>query len=346
MRPIKLVFGNHREPVAIVDFMTTLREGLAELGVRADYEPEPVPGCLNVVLEGFSKRFTEKVERLGADAHLVIVATEFITNDTFNDFAFEPRSVQSVVLGRAMSRLDKARRLRAERRGEGERPRQSRWGSHYDKKRLWRKRFRNFLRLARFAEATWCLAPEQVESYRRATGSNRVHCFRFGFVEPQERLTHLPETEKDIDFLFTGSMTPYRRRILEALSHRGHRVLTVGPMTPSPMRADLVGRARVCLNLKQSPEWEHPSVNRFHYHLVRRSLLVTQPTRYDCDLSPYVSTAAGDGELLDSLCEIHRAGDFNERGNAAAENYRKQTSLADRLEQLVRDSLDGWALSP
>jgi hypothetical protein len=81
--------------------------------------------------------------------------------------------------------------------------------------------------------------------------------------------------ERDIDFLFYGSITPYRREMLEQLSARGHQVVAVFDPR-APYRNDLIGRARVNLAPIQGPGMEHFAYGRVCYLLNNDSLIVVE----------------------------------------------------------------------
>jgi hypothetical protein len=334
MREVKIVFGNHTGGAAHVeDVLTTLFGAFQQLGVPVELEKRPIPGRLNVVLESFGSRFTSEVEAMGAEANLVIVATEFVTSNTFNDFQARAELPLSSRLREGVLR---ARHRRAK-RGGVELP-EAASHHYYRKRRVWQRRFDRFLRLARIARAIWCLSPHQMDAYRRVTRRENVHCLRFGFLESPRPLVHRPDAAKDLDFLFTGTMTPHRASLLDALRKRQHRVAWLPTQTPSSIREEHLARARICLNLKQFANWEHPSVTRFHHHLVNRSLLITEPTRYDCELSRYVLTP-GSGDFVDFCDEVHAQGGYTQRAAEARDRYAAETSLPANLAQLIRESL-------
>jgi hypothetical protein len=84
-----------------------------------------------------------------------------------------------------------------------------------------------------------------------------------------------PKLERDIDFLFYGSITPYRREMLERLSARGH--LVVAAFDPrATYRNDLIARAKVNLAPIQGPGMEHFAYGRVCYLLNNESLVVVQ----------------------------------------------------------------------
>jgi hypothetical protein len=84
-----------------------------------------------------------------------------------------------------------------------------------------------------------------------------------------------PKLEKDIDFLFYGSITPYRQKLLERLCERGHRVTSV--FDPRAIhRNDLIARTKVHVAPTQGPGMEHFAYGRVGYLLNNSGLVVVE----------------------------------------------------------------------
>lgn len=81
--------------------------------------------------------------------------------------------------------------------------------------------------------------------------------------------------ERDIDFLFYGSVTAYRHQMIERLRQRGHQVVAVFDVRPI-YRNDLIARAKVNLAPIQGQGMEHFASGRVCYLLNNRSLVVVQ----------------------------------------------------------------------
>jgi hypothetical protein len=328
MKEITIVYGNLGRAEALEDHIITLQACFKQLGIRADAEPDPQPGRTNLLFEGFGHRFTSKVKSMAGRARFVVLGTELITGSTFNAFdqEAEPSTLERVRSRRQQSLLRRGRRRRGERR---QRQKDSAQAAAFQ------KRFRYFVRVSKFADATWVLSEHQIDPHIRATGSRNVYQLKFGFVEGMPTVDHFPNDEKDIDFLFSGSPTPYRSRILEALSRRGFRVVMLPITTPGFIRNQFIARSKICLNLRQSETWEYSSTNRFHYHLMTRSLLVTERTRLACELSDYV--LSGDPAEFLSFCEkTHAEGRYNERATELYERYRSETSMPSNLDLVLK----------
>jgi hypothetical protein len=101
----------------------------------------------------------------------------------------------------------------------------------------------------------------------------RAAFFRGGY---HPALKEVPRKhEQDIDFLFYGSITPYRRQMLQQIADLGFRVVSVFDVR-APYRNDLIGRAKVNLAPMQGPGMQHFAYGRVCYLLNNRSLVVVE----------------------------------------------------------------------
>ena len=95
--------------------------------------------------------------------------------------------------------------------------------------------------------------------------------YRGGYHPAMEEVVH--KRDKDIDFLFVGSMTPHRREMLKALVERGYQVTTEFD-AKAIYRNDLIARTKVNLAPRQSDQMNHLPWSRITYLLNNRSLVV------------------------------------------------------------------------
>lgn len=304
MRAIKIIYENHWNfGIHLADTLPLIRCGLELAGQRAHIEKALVPGALNIVVENFDEAFTERLLAAAASGtRFIIVATEFLTGATFNDFG-KPADLPA----------DK----------------------HYDNLGYWQTRYRNFLRVAGHAEAVWHLSEQQVPVYRAAVPCP-VAYLPHGCVAALRRVRLRPDVERDIDFLFTGTLTPYRREVLGALADRGYRVHSAPMLTAHFHREDLVSRTRIALNLRQHASWLHPSNNRIHYHLNNASLLLSEACAVACDLDPYVEH----GEpVVEAAIAALEHGHYTEKGEAAYARFANERAMGPLMRALLDTSL-------
>jgi hypothetical protein len=248
-----ILTGNHNSQADITDTVTFLKCALMDCGLDAQINPGIARDRVNVVLEHFPDEASIRAIEMARDAgaRFVIVGTEPIIDCTFN---------RGVVSGH--------------------------W--HYGDAANWKRRYDNFIAAAAHADAIWVLAEEMVPQYRAVLPGKPVLFLPHGHVTGFRRFEHRPAAWKDIDFYSSGTLTDYRRGIVEALAARGHRVLWDPLGTADYLRHDHLSRAKICLSLRLSPSNEIPSVSRMHFHLEHASYLMHERYARPCPLDPYV----------------------------------------------------------
>lgn len=252
MRRIYIYTGNHGHSAGITDLVLMLRNGARDCGYDAVVSHQPVPGEWNILIENFSEQLQEQFIRSKwvPGTRYIFVCTEALTGSFFND---------GMVAGH--------------------------W--HYSNATYWRKRFDGFCRLLDLTDELWVLAESQVGAYRAAFPDKEVSLLTHGWVSGMATVQHRPEAEKDIDFFFSGSITPHRHAILDALD-KHHRVAFSPQAGADYLRADLLARTKVCLSIPLSPDNHVPSVSRMHYHLQNSNFVLQQKYQQACDLDSYV----------------------------------------------------------
>lgn len=244
--------GNHGNSNAIADTVMMIKCGLQDCGHTAYISPWLMPGHVNILIEHFidEKSMIEVVSSVERGARIVVIGTEPITGSTFNESV-----------------------------GDGD--------SHYGNRDYWKVRFDAFRMVAAAAEAVWVLAESMVATYSELLPNTAVRFLPHGAVSGFASVQQRPESERDIDFFFSGSMTEYRKGILRELA-RGHKLVYCDQATPEYLRQDYLSRAKVCLSIRLSPQNRIPSVSRMHFHVQNRSFLIHERYALPSILDPFV----------------------------------------------------------
>lgn len=298
---VRLVYGNHNcFGIHVADTLLLIQKVFELAGCDATIEHNIAPGQVNVVLEGFDDRFASETEQAmqRRGSRLIIVATEYLTGRTFNKFDGDTDE------------------------------------SHYSKDAYWSDRFANFVELEKLSTAVWHLGETEVAPYREFLGHERVFYLPHFWADGLSRVQHAADTDKDIDFLFTGTETAYRRTLLNELMQKGYRVETVSPVTASFHRENLLARSKLSLNIRQNAQWQHPSPSRFFYHLINASLLITEMCTNRADIQEHVLTAPA-GKFIDFCEEQFLLGDFTNRALSYLQNFRQKHPLREVAQRLV-----------
>jgi hypothetical protein len=249
--------GNHGNAVGLSDLVRLLKNSIADCGWDVCVSHELMRGCCNILIEHFVEEpiLRHVLESKTPGTRYVLIGTELITGKTFN---------RGLV--------------------------QQHW--HYGNDPYWQSRYEGFMFVARMADVVWVLGEPALAPYRATLPDKPVQFMPHGWVSDFELVRHRPEDEKDIDFYFSGTLTAYRREILESLVRRGHRVTYNVQSTPDYLRLDQLGRTKVCLSLPLSPDNDLPSISRMHFHLQNRNFLIQEQYSGSCWLDPYVMHAS------------------------------------------------------
>lgn len=125
-----------------------------------------------------------------------------------------------------------------------------------------------FLPLLQRATAIWESAESNLAPLE-ALGL-KASFLRYGYHPGLEEIRFRPE--RDLDFLFYGSVTPRRRTVLERLEQLGYRVATCFD-DAALFRNELIGRSELLLTLRQSDALAHLPQGRIIYAATNRALV-------------------------------------------------------------------------
>ena len=295
--------GNHGSHGGLSDTVTFLQRALQDCGHDVRINADIRPDRINVVLEHFPDAASIRTlfDARSAGARFVIVGTEPMAAGTFN-----------------------ARLVRGH------------W--HYGDADYWKRRHDHFVLACEFADAVWVLAESMVEPYRAALPGRTVLFLPHGWVEGFERYAHRPETEKDIDFHSSGTLTEHRRRVLDALVARGHQVVWDPLGVGDYLRHEHLSRARISLSLRLSPEHAIPSVSRLHFNLQHANYVLHERCALPCALDPYVLHLPPD-EIVEWCEAALELADRRQTAEAVRARFRAQMPMSRLLPPILEASL-------
>ena len=300
-RPMRLYIhtANHDNSNSITDTVLFLKNALQDCGFDACISHEIMPGELNILIEHFvdEKSLRSVLDGWTAGARYILIGTEPIIGGTFNG---------GIVA--------------------------THW--HYSNTNYWKLRYDAFLVVARMAEAVWVLAQSMVPGYAALLPDKPVRFLPHGHVNGFATVQQRPESQRDIDFHFSGSMTEHRQRVLRTLA-RTHKVVWHHQQVPEYLRQDQLSRSKVCLSLRLSPENRIPSVSRMHFHLQNKSFLVHEAYALPCPLDPFVLQTPSD-----DLIEWAHAALHLDNRREIAESMHERFRLALPMTELLPPLLD------
>lgn len=187
-----------------------------------------------------------------------------------------------------------------------------------------------YLPLMKGATAVWEGIADQVPVL--AEYGVRALPFRSGWQRSLERVR--PKRQKDIDFLFFGSVSEHRRSMLQALKARGQQIVVTFD-APAPYRDDLIARAKVHLAPRRASNMGHLAYGRILYLAANRAPVVVercadQGWLEDCFVH------APSHEWVDLCLETLARPDLDALGEQVQAAVRR-LPLTQFLEQLLDD---------
>ena len=179
-------------------------------------------------------------------------------------------------------------------------------------------RYRNFRRVADKCQAIWCLSEVTYKNCTSLYGS-KVSIIPFAYVEGYAKVYSAPRHHKDIDFLFTGSITPRRSGILDQLKEAGFSVQHFSPYLPSYIRENIISRSKISLAIAQSQNWIYRSEGKIYYHLMNQSFIAQELLEVSSPLDPYCEIIPKE-IYCETAIDILKAGTYSELARANLED--------------------------
>ena len=154
--------------------------------------------------------------------------------------------------------------------------------------------------------------------------------FIMGYHPAMEEIRH--KRNKDIDFSFLGSITPHRRKLIDELSARGGKVVTIFD-DAAMYRNDLIARTRVNLAPNQGPGMNHFGGSRVLYLVNNRSIVVVERC-HDQALYEHCFPSADTEQWVDLCMETLRRPDLAQLTEEYYERFKK-IRMVDFIEPLL-----------
>jgi len=286
-------YSNHgSSPIHIEDILLLLKHSIESIsGNYVNLSRTIDYNSCNIILENFgSNDFLKSLIESRAD--YIIVATEFITNKTFNCFSNN---------------------------------------SDYGKHSIWKTRYNNFIEAAKYARAIWCFYEDLIDDYRNIVGE-KILFFPMTYVPKLKQFETRPFLFKDIDVIFTGGVTAYRKNIFDELTAAGLEIFTMPSNTPTYIRNDFSSRAKIGINLRQSRDWKYASLMRYHYHIMNKVPMIGEKCEIASYLDKYVIIA--DRSTFVSKC-IEMIENKNVCAESLYSNFEAEMQCSNFIPQLI-----------
>lgn len=285
---VNIITGNLGQAIHAEDLLEYVREGLSSTGLQVGYsQSDYLTQGTNILIENPSGSMYDQLfatRLMYPHSKLYMVVTELLTPSGFN-------SSNSKTTAQTPS------------------------DEHYDNRDYWDQRTREFLRFVRIVDGLIMVGLHRVQGALPAGYEEGVSTyFRLGkpvhlvplCPPPVESRGSIParQSAKDIDILFTGTLTPYRTTILDSLRAKGLKVVALEAHIPAYLRTNYVHRSKLSLGLKLSEHTEILSTMRAYYHLVHRIPHVFERTAIRSPLDPYINLAESGAPFVEACTAL------------------------------------------
>lgn len=193
-------------------------------------------------------------------------------------------------------------------------------------------RRRNLLRILPHCDFVWPIVPSR---YDRHVSGDRLAFVDYGYVEAL-RSDPASIGGKDIDVLFYASMNERRQKLRERLEERGLSVAATRGYLPNYITHNLIGRSRLVLDMKRGDDVIYTSPSRICAALQLGATVVSELFDTSRLGALYRYTEACEFAELEARCmTVARSPDVAERGLAARERFKRETSMAENMRRAM-----------
>lgn len=192
-------------------------------------------------------------------------------------------------------------------------------------------------KIARHARFVWVMHEPSLESYRQLSGHNRCWVLPLGYAQGAQELRLLPYSDRDIDFLFFGLLTPHRQSLLKKLASYGF-VLRHVYNVPGFIRNSYIERAKINLSLRQDDAWDQPSVGRITYLVSNGCLVIAEQTANGRPYEDY-TLATPPEEFIDTCVANLLDPLFPAAAEERSRAFRRDFPMAQMMRRLIHQTL-------
>lgn len=271
MAHVNVIYGNHKNFSGIQDHIEYFSQGIFSVDAPLEInEANWFAGATNVIVEGNENNYYPQLINLKKntkDSKLIVIVTEIIKNGRFNS---------------ANSSHVYATNL-------------------YDNQYYWTKRYEDFLSLLPYVDGFVCVSETLISEYEKLNKP----LFYLPMACPQgfQKLTRVNRDQQYIDFLFSGTQTPYREKIISNLESKGFRVKVISPATTDYYREYYHSRAKLTIAPRLDANTKIISKMRAYYLLSRRIPHLFERTEEITDLHPYIEFCSSNDKFVEECIE-------------------------------------------
>jgi len=192
------------------------------------------------------------------------------------------------------------------------------------------RRWLGFQAAASRASFFWSMVESNVGTLRHRAPASFIE---LGY---SDRLVPTVNEEPQIDFSFTGILTPHRQRILEALEKRAELVWH-RRLLPLEERDALFAATRINLSINKTLDWQMPSPTRVGMALLSKRGIALDRTPQQTRQSRLVDSCPPGMSFVDFALERLNQ-DWRSAAEVAFERYRSELPMKSIMERVLDES--------
>jgi hypothetical protein len=271
-RTINFIIGNHAPCVVTEDAFEYILQGVKGIGAPIRYSIDEYLGdAINIIMEGALVTTATSFAGLRQTyprSRLYMIPTEILTDGRFNS-------------ANTVQQAD---------------------GDHYSNSTYWAQRSAGFFAVLPQIDGLIFTAESLVDGYRDL----QVRSYYLPLVALPGYAVVQRESEalRDIDVYFSGTLTAYRVKVLNALAQEGFNVVSHSTQYPNYVRRRFLARSKLAVGLRLGENTQFTSKQRAHYYLVNRIPHLFEATPDHTDLHRFIQFAEPGDVFLERCFEL------------------------------------------
>jgi hypothetical protein len=288
MSMINIIYGNHKNYVGVQDHIQYFSEGLISLFSRVEInESNWFSNAINVIVEGNDNNYYSQLidlKRQTPQSKFLVVVTEIVGEGRFNSANTNKTSLDD----------------------------------HYDNKNYWQARYQDFESLLPFVDGFVCVSEVLLDGYKKF--NRPLFYLPMACPSTYPKLQRAPVERQYIDILFSGTVTPYRKLMIDELTQRGFRVKITSPATTDFYREYFHKHSKLVIGPRLDIETKLISKMRAYYVLSRQVPHLFELTPDMTDLHPHIDFCSDNDKFIDECIEKIKQSSLKE------EKFKRYTS--------------------
>ena len=300
---MNIVTNNHNSQVHIQDIVEYLYFALTKSGASPTYGlGEWTLDAPNIVLEGGNSAFNDKIilaKNKFPSLKIYLIVTEFINDGYLNSANLNMSDGESK-------------------------------NTHYENKNYWIQRTNDFVKLLPYVDGLITMNSILYEQYKLV----HSRCFYLPLLQiPELTFKKYKKSDKKYDFVFSGTITEYRKKIIAAINEQGFKTIVVDSSTPEYIRESIYTQSKIVLCPRLHERTVTFSTMRAFYCLNNSLPHIFESVTDKCDMGGFVNFSNSSDYVADAVASLnkisgenylfHRFSDYSKENYIIFDNFKK-----------------------